>query len=32
MRRFLMRDIDRVFELRKNLIDDWRFIDSRIIF
>ena len=25
MRRFLMRDIDRVFELRKNLIDDWKY-------
>jgi hypothetical protein len=24
MRRFLMRDIDRVFELRKNMIDDWK--------
>jgi transposase InsO family protein len=25
MRRLLMRDIDRVFELRKNLIDDWKY-------
>lgn len=25
MRRLLMRDIDRVFELRKNMIDDWRY-------
>jgi hypothetical protein len=23
-RRLLMRDIDRVFELRKNMIDDWK--------
>ena len=25
MRRFAMRDIDRVFELRKNMIDDWKY-------
>jgi transposase InsO family protein len=25
MRRFAMRDIDRTFELRKNMIDDWRY-------
>lgn len=24
-RRLLMRDIDRVFELRKNMIDDWKY-------
>jgi len=24
VRRSLMRDIDRVFELRKNMIDDWK--------
>jgi transposase InsO family protein len=25
MRRFLMKDFDRAFELRKNMIDDWRY-------
>ena len=24
-RRIVMRDIERVFELRKNMIDDWRY-------
>jgi transposase InsO family protein len=33
MRRSLMRDIDRVFELRKNMIDDWKYrgLDWRAI-
>jgi len=33
MRGMLMRDIDRVFELRKNMIDDWRYrgLDWRAI-
>jgi hypothetical protein len=24
-RRLLMRDIDRVFELRRNMMDDWKY-------